>query len=148
MIWPFKRKKWEQIGNAWQSSAVEAQLETLLSPDNIFLADRDLRAVPYTEFEKIIFDCWFPKDIPEYASEIFDCDNFAIAFMAAVQLQWARISKGKEALAFGYIWADVEGMGMHAFIWHMDQLGVIRFYEPQSGKRVEYKLLSTGLVES
>lgn len=37
---------------------------------------------------------------------------------------------------------------IYAFIWHMDDKGAVRFYEPQSGKRAAYKLLAVRLVEA
>jgi len=146
-MWPFKRKEWEKVGTAWTSSGVRASLFTL-APEYVFLRDRDYRGIPAVEFEKILFDCWFPKNYKGFKSEIWDCDNYAVACMAKVQERWAKISKGKEALAFGYIEADVEGTGWHAFIWHMDDKGVVRLYEPQSGRRVDYKLTAVRLVEA
>lgn len=140
-MWPFaKRKEWEKLGMAWTSSAVEAEARRVLNPDFMFLRDRDYRTIPAADFEHLIFDCWFPKtDEPAFRSEIFDCDDFAVCFMAAVKKEWARNSRGNQALAFGYISAEVEGKGMHAFIWQLDSSGVFNFYEPQTGKKVEYK---------
>jgi hypothetical protein len=96
----------------------------------------------------IICDSWFPLDYKGYTPEIWDCDNVAVAFMAAVSHRWAKVSRVNRALAFGYIEANVEGMGWHAFIWHMDDKGIIRFYEPQTGRQVCYNIISVRLVEA
>jgi hypothetical protein len=111
--------------------------------------DRDYRAIPQEDFEKLLFDCWHPKDYKDFTAEIWDCDNWTLSCMARISERWAKVSKGKEALAYGWISADVEGMGYHAFIWHMDHKGVIRFYEPQSitYRPAPYKFKSIGLVE-
>ena len=146
-MWPWKRKQWEKLGYACTGAAVRDALATL-NPEDVNLRDRDYRAIPSADFEHIMFDCWFPNDEPAYKSEIWDCDNFAVGMMAAVQLRWAEVSRGKEALAFGYIAADVQGMGMHAFIWHLNDNGIITFYEPQSGRRAAYVCNIVQLVES
>jgi len=148
MIFDFlKRKKWEKLGTVWTSSGVKSILNTL-KPKEIHFRDRDYRALPVKDFEQIIFDSWFPNDEPAYKSEIFDCDDFAVCFMADIKRRWANISHGQESLAFGYIAAIIEGLGNHAFIWQMDDDGNVNFYEPQTGKRIHYKLLSVSLVES
>ena len=147
-MWPFnKRKKWEKLGIACDMGKVWDCVQ-LLNPDYLFLRDRDYRCIPNDEFETILFDCWFPNQEPAYKSDIFDCDDFAVCCMAEVKKQWARISKGKEALAFGYMEADVKEIGFHAFIWQLDHTGVVRFYEPQSGKRVNYEFNSVRLIET
>lgn len=147
-MWPFKRKEWEKLGWAWTSSAVEEELRRRLAPEFLHLRDREYRCIPTADFEAIIFDCWFPHDEPAYKSEIFDCDDFAVCFMAAIKTRWAKVSRGSQALAFGYISADVQGMGQHAFIWHLNGRGGITFYEPQTGKPVPYICDSVTLVES
>lgn len=148
-MWPFKRRKWEELGLAKSSIAVRDSFRNL-APKAINLRDRDYRAIPAKHFEQIIFDCWFPNDEPAYKSEIFDCDDFAVCFMAEVKKRWAKVSRGKEALAFGYIAADVKGIGLHAFIWHLSPEGRISFYEPQSKgcAPVGYKIISVALVET
>ena len=146
-MWPFKRKKWEDLGVKLTSLQVYDILAGLL-PEDVFLRDKDYRGIPSKDFQRIVFDCWFPNDEPAYKSEIFDCDDFAVCFMAAVKTRWANISRGKESLAFGYISADVMNKGQHAFIWHLDDFGLIHFYEPQTGELVDYKLNSTTLAES
>ena len=147
-MWPFKRKEWEKLGASWTYEGLESQLASQLNPKHIDVRDKDLRAISTKDFERLMFDCWFINDFSEYRSEIWDCDNWCVAFMFKMQDRWAKVSKGKEALAFGYIDAYVDGMaGPHAFIWHMDDKGVIRFYEPQTGRRWEPKIISVRLVE-
>jgi len=148
-MWPFKRKEWEKLGRPWATEEVSAMLREQLAPlYPPFLRDRDYRGISSAEFERILFDCWFPNDYKGWTKEIWDCDNFAVGCMAKVQERWARISKGKEALAFGYIEANVQGKGWHAFIWHLDDKGVVRFYEPQTGRRWAPVLLDVRLVEA
>ena len=74
--------------------------------------------------------------------------NFTVAFMVAVQKRWARISKGKEALLFGYISANLKDIGQHAFIWTINDIGELYFYQAETGGRFEPKMLSVRLVES
>lgn len=147
-MWPFSRKEWGKLGWAWTANTVQAQLISATAPKYIFLRDRDYRAISTKDFEQIVFDCWFPHDEPAYKSEIFDCDDFAVCFMANVKTRWAKLG-GKEALAFGYIEAQVEGMSSpHAFIWHMEEGGNVRFYEPQTGSRWTPILRTVRLVEA
>lgn len=147
-MWPFKRKEWEKLGRSYSSAELFNVLNSGLKPLSIFLRDRDYRAISTEDFERIIFDCWFLHDEPAYKSEIFDCDDFSVCFMANVKTRWANISRGKEALSFGYISAEVKGLGFHAFIWHVNDKGEINFYEPQSGRRVNYELSNITLVET
>lgn len=148
-MWPFKRKEWEELGRPWATEEVAAMLQAQLDPAySPFLRDRDYRGIPAEDFERILFDCWFPNDYRGFTAEIWDCDNYAVSCMARVSERWAKISKGKEALAFGYIEANVAGMGWHAFIWHLDDKGVVRFYEPQNGRRWAPVLLAVRLVEA
>ncbi len=152
-MWPFTRKKWETLGRSMSAEELRGLLMAgtpflFSAPLYCHLKDTDLRALPAAEFELLVFDCWFPHDEPAYKSEIWDCDDFAVAFMAAVRTRWAKVSRGKEALAFGYVSGLVEGMGNHAFIWAVDDKGVVNFYEPQTGKRVNYVLKSVVLVET
>lgn len=146
-MWPFKSKDWDKLGTTWTVTALQAQLVAKLAPEYISLRDNDFRALPQKDFEQLVFDNWFPHDEPAYKAEVFDCDDFAICFMAALAVAWARKTKRPEALAFGYISARLDA-GQHAFIWHMDDNGTVRFYEPQTGKLADYKPLSVRAVES
>ena len=147
-MWPFKRTKWEKLGNPWTGSAVSDRLRALSPRPAIILPPRDMdyRSIPHKDFEALLFDCWFPKDYMGYRPEIWDCDNWTLSCMARVSERWAKVSKGKEALAFGYIDADIEGMGYHEFVWHMDEIGHVAYYEPQWGRKVDYKLTGIGLM--
>lgn len=138
-MWPFKREKWEKHGASWTSEAIEQQFERKLSlPTKPYydLRDPSYRAISHKEFEKIMFDCWFPKDFGEYAKGRRDCDKFTVQCMAKIHARWAELSRGDEAMAFGYIAAKaIEMIVNHAFIWHMDDTGDIAYYEPQTGQR-------------
>lgn len=141
-MWPFKRKKIE--GNPLPYKRVEEILAPL-NPLYCFTRDKDYRAISQNDFEKIVFDCWFPHDEPAYKAEVWDCDDFAVAFMAEVRKKWAKMG-ASEPLAFGYIEAYIDGY--HAFIWHIDDKGQIAYYEPQNGKKISPKLGLVRLVEA
>jgi len=146
-MWPFKRKKWEKLGNTYTGVAVREQIRLKLKSELIIIRDKDYRAIPRKDFEQILFDCWFPKDLPGYVEEKFDCDDYAICCIASVKLRWAKISKGKQALPFGYISAYI-GTGHHGFVWAMDNMGEMWLYEPQTGQRIEKKIGKVTLVET
>ena len=148
MMWPFKRVRWEVKGKPMSNAAAYAIIRVKLEPSAIFLKDCNFRALPIADFEKIIFDCWFPRDFSKYKPEIWDCDNYAVAFMAQVQERWAKISRGKEALLFGYISANFKGTGQHAFIWLIDDSGELHYYEPQTGREFKPEMISVRLMES
>ena len=136
-----------KLGIVANSTEVEANLRTL-EPTYIFTRDRSYRCIPAKDFERLIFDCWFIHDLPKYKSEIWDCDDFAICFMSAIKRRWAKVSRSSESLAFGYIESDVLVIGWHAYIWQIDETGSINFYEPQSGKRVNYRTDEVRLIET
>jgi|SRR3990167_109409 len=149
-MWPFKRKQWEKAGNALTSEMLHRVLVTLF-PENIFLRDRDYRAISSTDFERLIFNFWFPNDLSVYKNEIFDCDDFAVCFLADIKKGWAKRSHGREALAFGYISADIKDGAahvLHAFIWQLNDKKEINFYEPQTGKKTSPEILGVILVET
>ena len=129
-----KRKQWERLGETWTARAIEYQFRNLIiDVENIFMRDRDYRAIPAADFERLVFDSWYVHDNPAYRPEIFDCDDFAVCFLADVRRAWAERSRGVEALAFGYVFAILAGGDPHAFIWALDPSGEIRYYEPQTG---------------
>lgn len=150
-MWPFKRRKWEALGQSMSAEVLRAQLlggGSFPTPKYCHLKDTDYRVLPREDFALLVFDCWFPHDEPAYRSEIWDCDDFAVAFLAAVRTRWAKVSRGQEALACGYISGIVDGMGNHAFIWVATPAGGIDFYEPQTGHVADYVLKDTVLVET
>ena len=143
-----KRKAWENLGSAWAGRAIEYQFRNAeITPENIFLRDRYFRAIPVEDFERLIFDAWFINDNPLYDPEIFDCDDFAVCFMADIKRAWAARSRGNEALAFGYIEAELT-TGAHAFIWAIDPGGRINYYEPQTGNKKNFPVVKIRLVEN
>ena len=146
-MWPLKRKQWENLGITIKSPEAREILSTI-APTHIFLEDRHYRALCTKDFNRIKFDCWFPRDYKKYREDIWDCDNFAIQFMAKMQARWAKISKGKEALCFGYIKAYIGGKNPHAFIWMITDQKKLVYYEPQTGSRIAPKFESVCLVES
>ena len=72
-----------------------------------------------TEF--LVFDGTNNK---EWKEDIWDCDNFAIQFMAAAQRYFAQ--RGLNA-AVGIIWAK-----KHAFNWYLNTNMEIHYVEPQT----------------
>ena len=147
-MWPFKRKEWEKLGAPMDSALLERILSNWLAPAAIYTRDRAYRAIPCADFENLMFDCWFPLDEPDYKAEIFDCDDWTVCCMAAVKTRWAEVSRGTEALAFGYIEALLPSGVRHAFIWHVSPNGTIAFYEPQTGKRRSDNPAPVYLVET
>ena len=63
-------------------------------------------------------------DNKEWKKDIWDCDNFAIQFMAAAQRYFAQ--RGLNA-AVGIIWTRT-----HAFNWYLNTNLEIHFIEPQA----------------
>ena len=116
----FKRKKWEKLGQSITSVCLSAEFKRY-NPSGCFLRDRDYRAIPIEDFMELVAD-YRLKD-PRYAEQIFDCDDYAICFIADLRRAWAGVSHGEEALAFGY----VEGLNSignaHAWIWHRGDKG-------------------------
>jgi len=147
MTWPFKRKAWESLGRSVSPTEIFLQASEL-KPEYIFFRDRDYRAIPRKDFEALVFDSWFLHDLPNYKSDIWDCDDFAVQFVAAIRRRWAKVSRGVEALTFGYIEAQKAGAEWHSFVWFLDDKGEIHFYEPQTGKRAQYKIAKVRLIET
>ena len=69
-----------------------------------------------------------------YASQKYDCDNFAIGFMADIARAWAEVSNGFEALAFGYVDGHNSEGVCHAWIWVRCPGGEYKWIEPQTNK--------------
>lgn len=142
-MWPFKRKKWENLGTPFTSEQASNILNNWLRPDRApDLADRAYRAIPFDEYLWLMM----AREIePPYVAEIWDCDNFSDAHLVDVNREWARKSRGKEALLHGYIKGLIKlpdgTTGCHAWVWHIDNKGIGRFIEPQTNlerQGVEY----------
>lgn len=106
-------------------------LTTHLEPNKLDMRDNDYRAIPFKDFMWLMMG---RKVEPSYRKEIFDCDNYAVCFMADMYRIWANKSNGTEALLFGYIKGQVES-GVHAWIWQIDDKGKINFIEPQTNQQ-------------
>lgn len=150
-MWPFNRIKWEKLGAAWSGSGIENQFRALSTPPaDIFRRDRDFRALPREDFSRLSWAAWTVTDYPEYKKEIFDCDDFAICYLAALKIAWAKKSRGCQALALGYIEGLIEypdGWKRHAWAWTMDADGKIYFIEPQTGELMRQAVKEIYLVE-
>jgi hypothetical protein len=134
----FKRKKWEKVGVAFTYQKVEYILKEVLKSATVDLRDLDYRALPLREFMALAFEARPYRDSISFESEIYDCDNYAVGFMADVSRKWAQLSHGKEALAFGYISAYNADNIYHAFIWQMDDKGSVNFIEPQTDSVINW----------
>ena len=149
-MWPFPRKKWEKLGSSWTNVGNISQFQRI-SPNTPLYDFRDpsYRAIPHAEFEKLLFDYWFPRDFGDYAKGRRDCDKYAVQCMAKIQAAWADLSRGDEGLDFGYISGKVKEMTLyHAWIWQMDDKGDFAFYEPQTGQRWSPTLENVTAVEA
>ena len=143
-MWPFKRKKWEELGTGWTSAGVESTLYSLTKCDDIHLRDISYRALPLDAFQTLMWNCR-PMTPEAYRKQIFDCDDHACCFEADMRREWAKRSNGEEALCFGYISAKVltaDGELQHAFIWMLDDVGMIHYIEPQTNRMMEWKIIS------
>lgn len=125
-----KRRKWEKLGHSLDSEVLLAELRAQYNPSSIYLRDRQYRAIPLKDFLRLVEKYRFPEH--KYADEIFDCDDFAVCFMADMRRAWADVARCKEALAFGYVDGHNAHNGMHAWIWHRDDLGVYTWVEAQT----------------
>lgn len=133
----FSRKKWEELG---QSTASEIMYKEQygLGARTISLKDTFFQSVPFEDFMAVYGKAC--KPIPKWMKDIWDCDNMAMNRIAAIQLKWAKLSKGDKPLAFGYVEGRIEA-GWHAFLWHRDHKGIYRFIEPQTDKLAKYEIL-------
>ncbi len=141
----FSRKKWEKLGNAWTGLAVGGQLGEL-SPIILDLRDIDYRAIPLSDFMALMRK--FRRQETWYRKEIFDCDDYAICFMADIKRGWAEVSLGNDSLAFGYISAVNPDGVMHAFIWQLDDQGSINFIEPQTDTIISWRPIGVKCIEA
>lgn len=139
MSW-FNFRKWEGRGVPWTVEALNFELLVRYPAANTVLQDGYWRAIAATEFEEIIWKARpiNPRAEVEYVLDKFDCNRYAIWFMSDVGKEWARLSNGKAALAFGMIHALTPEGGRHAFIWQLDDKGNMNFYEPQTNKRITW----------
>lgn len=147
----FKRKPWPRLGNAWTGPAIAAQFAALSTPPAAgWTRDRDYQALPRADFQEFSWKHWTPTDYPEYKPEIFDCDDFADCYTAALKRAWAKTGATRP-LAFGYCEALIEitpeKIVRHAFIWVMDNAGKIYFVEPQTGGPMTAPVRQICLVE-
>lgn len=130
-MWPFKkRKEWEKLGRFITRDELIAKLR-MISGIEPHTRDKVYRCISQKDFEWLISYARPAGDRIRYKTEIYDCDNFAGGFDTDVARKWAELSRGDEALAFGYVAAsNPEGVA-HAFIWQLDDKGQIHYYEPQ-----------------
>src|SRR3989338_6669161 len=134
-MWPFDRKKWEKLGIEADAVWAATILNNWLRPDEtIDLADRDYQAIPFKEYQWLL--SFRPRPLP-YLAEIWDCDNFDYACMVDVNRAWAERARCKRQVLHGYIKALIKGGDgknvCHAWSWHIDDKGIGRFVEPQTG---------------
>ena len=139
-MWPFKRKKWEQLGIPLERGQVWSILKEYV-PNNVTLDDDEYRAIPYTDFKYLMENKRWED--PVFVKDKFDCNSFCVTFMADIKRAWADLSEGSSALAFGMVsGADQEGRS-HAWIWQIDDQKNVNWIEPQTNKRksgIPYKI--------
>ena len=100
--------------------------KTNCSRRNIYVSDPHFDPISdkaMTEF--LVFD---NTDNNDWKEDIWDCDNFAIQFMASAQRYFAQ--RGLNA-AVGIIWTE-----KHAFNWYLNTDMKIHYVEPQSDAKM------------
>ena len=130
MRWPFRFRKWSGRGVALTSAEVRTAVQAM-RPAYVFVRDSEYRAISWDDFKYLM---GFLESMPKYRKNRWDCDNFAIDFMAQMNRLWNERCESDQALLFGYISGLPEVGEHHAWIWHIDDKGVIRHIEPQTNK--------------
>ena len=141
---PFKRKKWKDLGRAISADTLHLCITTdAMIDDKIEVGIRDgvnlIRCIPVDDFKTLMFKS--RKSDPEYAVDIFDCDDFGDTFMGDMKRGWEKVSRGNEALAFGWAWVVMVGAkrgGSHWINWMVDECGILHFIEPQRNDFIKY----------
>jgi hypothetical protein len=144
-MWPFNRKKWEKLGVS-VSSAQMFDLFRIMDFDGAYIRDTAYRAIPYKDFDYLMTMKRWPD--PDYVKDKFDCDDFSTCFIADIRRAWAELSRGEEALAFGYIEGRKPDGKMHAWIWQLDDALNINFIEPQTNSRLEWTPQKINVIEA
>lgn len=99
---------------------------------NIFIRDRYIDPISDDEFDEFlkVDNCHKLK----WEKEGFDCDDISLLFLVKAK-EWFWKHKKKNA-GIGWIWAELPGIGKHAFIFYLRK-GDFRciFFKPQIHKR-------------
>ena len=128
----FKCKKWGKLGQPIDTETLYTEIRLSYAPTDIYLRDRDYRAIPLSDFMQLMAD--YRQDEPHYANQIFDCDDFSVCFVADLRRAWADVSRGYEALAFGFVDGQNMDGDAHVWVWHRDDQGVYTWIEPQMNR--------------
>lgn len=148
MFWPFHFRKWERRG----VPVTPDQVRTLLKARGIKrvapMRDSKYRAIPHADFMQLV-EKYRLKD-GGYVVNVRDCDKYVIFFQADILRGWADCSNGEEALAFGYIQGLVKDdkgeVSGHAWIWQLDDKGVLWFLHGQTNTEMKWEILSLDLA--
>ena len=123
-------RNWDKIGVSLPWDIVQADLYQK-SKAPIYLRDADYRSIPLDDFFWLMRK--YRRKERDWTKQIFDCDDFAVCFIADMRRGWANECRKNEALAFGYVEAFIPELdGWHAFIWMRDDKGRIHWIEPQT----------------
>jgi hypothetical protein len=131
-MWPFKSTNWDKLGTSWDYQKVEVILLNWKRPELIKTRDTVYRGIPYKDYKYLM---GWRRSRPRYASQIWDCDNFADGMVNDVNREWAERCSKKEALLHGYVEGLIIKDGIrvrHAWAWQVDDRGIGRFIEPQN----------------
>ena len=146
----FSRTKWEDKGSPILADEIR-NIWSIYNPNFIDIRDNKFRALPRKDFEYML--AMFREPEPNYNLEKYDCDDFATSCMRDLHLAWNDKADTNEALAFGYVSGVIEkeeeGMKIyskHAWIWQMTDTRDLVFYDPQTNKRMKYRVVSVDLV--
>ncbi len=137
-MWPFDRKKWEDIGISVTRARLHSLIESRVGPGvRILLRDSGtFRLLPRDDFADLMLRC--RKIDPPYQSQIFDCDDYGDTFMGDMKRGWEQHSRGEEPLGMGWVHLWVEGSeSRHWMNWMCDEYEEFLLVEPQRDQIVE-----------
>ena len=146
----FNFRKWDNRGTTMIADFVRQILINAGTPaEEIDLRDQDYRGISDADFEQIkeIY-CPF-GDIP-YREKVFECEDFVYRLWAHIVEGWADKTKTSDALALacGFMGGVNADGGGHAWFWRIDEQGVLKFYEGQTGQLMARQPLSIYSAEA
>lgn len=147
-MWPFHFRKWEKRGIPQTPEQVRAFLKARGVRRVPFMRDSRYRAISHSDFMELVAK--YRLNDGSYIVNVRDCDKYAIFFQADILRAWADCSNGEEALAFGYIQGTIKDdkgeVSGHAWIWQLDDKGVLWFLHGQTNIEMKWEILNLGLA--
>jgi hypothetical protein len=145
----FHFRNWAGRGVSVTPDQLIAHWKALEPEDMGYPRDSKYRAISNDDFMELVEK--YRNDDGDYEANRRDCDKYAVFFQADILRAWADICDSYEALAFGYVSGtiiDDDGkQGGHAWIWQLDDKGVIQYIQAQSNKPMTWKVVSVDWIE-